>query len=187
MRLIALLGLVFVLAGCSTVGSLTSQLDRQQNVGTCPAAGALYDAARKVKFSAEDDQTFNNIAYTGEIVDVRMFCRYTGAEPVSAEIEIDFAFGKGPRAASDIRLFRYWVAVSRRSGKVLQKEYFMVEADFAEDDIIGRTELIGNIVIPRLDETISAANFEVVVGFDLTPAELAFNQEGRRFRLSAGR
>ena len=187
MRLIALLMLVSVLAGCSTVGSITSQLDREQNVGTCPAAGALYDASRKVKFAAADNQTFNNIAYTSEIVDVRMFCRYTGAEPVSAEIEIDFAFGRGPRAADDIRLFRYWVAVARRSGKVLQKEYFIVEADFAQGDIIGRTELIGNLVIPRVDETISAANFEVLVGFDLTPAELTFNQEGRRFRLSAGR
>ncbi|MEL7546495.1 MAG: hypothetical protein AAGJ84_07580 [Pseudomonadota bacterium] len=187
MRLIALFMLIAVLSACSAVGSLTSQLDREQNVGTCPAAGSLYDASRKVKFATADQQTFTNIAFTGEIVDVRMFCRYTSGQPVSAEVEIDFAFGKGPRAVDDIRLFRYWVVVARRSGKVLQKEYFMVEADFSEGDIVGKTELIGNIVIPRLDETISAANFEVLIGFDLTESELSFNQEGRRFRLSAGR
>lgn len=186
MRQIALFLLFSALVGCSSVGSLASQLDREQNVGTCPAAGSLYDASRKVKFAGTEARTFPNIAYTGEIVDVRMFCRYTGAQPVSAEIEIDFAFGQGPRAADDIRLYRYWVAVARRSGKVLQKEYFFVEADFSEDEIVGKTELIGNIIIPRLDETISAANFEVLVGFDLTEEELAFNQEGRRFRLSAG-
>ena len=44
-----------------------------------------------------------------------------------------------------------------------------------------KTETIGKIVIPRADESISGANFEVLVGFDLTEDQLKFNQNGRRF------
>jgi len=113
-------------------------------------------------------QRFPNVEYTGEIADVRLYCRYTGTDPVRAEIEIDFAFGKGPAATSNRRDYGYWIAVTRRSGKVLEKEYFTV------------------IIIPRADESVSAANFEILIGFDLTEDQLTYNKEGRRFRLSAG-
>ena len=34
--------------------------------------------------------------------------------------------------------------------------------------------------------TTSGANFEVLVGFDVTPQMAAFNRDGKRFRLNAG-
>ena len=61
-----------------------------------------------------------------------------------------------------------------------------MDANFAGGAIDGRKEVIQDIIIPRADETISGANFEVVVGFDLTDEQLAFNREGRRYRLDAG-
>ena len=185
MRLFAVLVAVCALSACSTARDIASGLDTRQNVGVCPAVGSLYDASRQVKFAQQPEQ-YDNIAYTAEITDVRMFCRYTEGNPVQAELEIDFAFGKGPRAVENLRNYRYWIAVTRRSGKVLNKEYFSVWADFSEDDVVGVTDTVSNIVIPRLDETISAANFEIIVGLDLSAEELAFNQEGRRFRLGAG-
>lgn len=184
MRISALFMALLLVSACGG-GDIAESFDTRRNVGACPPAGAIYNASRIVELDGETG-SFNNITYTGEFVDVRMFCRYAGSNPVSAEIEIDFAFGKGPKGTERTKDYTYWVAVARRSGKVLNKEFFTVRADFREGDVVGRSEFIGSINIPRTDETISAANFEVLVGFELTEDQIAFNKEGQRFRLNAG-
>lgn len=184
MRVIAVLAAGLMLAACGS-NPLSRALDTRQNAGPCPPAGALYDASRIVETTGET-QTYGNITYTGEITGVNMVCRYLDDQPLRAEIEVDFAFGKGPAATSNSHTYRYWVAVTRRSSKVLAKQYFAVDANFAGGSVDGRKEVIQDIIIPRADQTISGANFEVVVGFDLTDEQLAFNREGRRFRLDAG-
>ena len=117
---------------------------------------------------------------------IRLFCRYVDDQPLRANLELDFAFGKGPKADANRHEYRYWVAVTRRSSKVLAKQYFSVDANFAGEKVTGQTVTLEDIIIPRADSTISGANFEVVVGFDLTDDQLAFNRQGRRFRLDAG-
>lgn len=172
-----------LLAGCSSgVGEV---FDTRQNVGPCPPAGSIYDSARIVEFDEAGDETFGNIAYTGEITDVRLFCRYAGADPLDAEMEIAFAFGQGPRGEADSHVYEYFVAVTRRSGAVLAKERFAVEADFSDGPVDATREVIRRITIPRADETISGVNFEVLVGFELSEDQLAFNRAGKRFRLDA--
>ena len=177
------LAAITVLTACSTIG--TNALDDRQNAGPCPTVGALYDAGRIVKFDG-DTGTYQNITYTGEITGVRLYCRYVDDSPLLAEVEIGFAFGKGPKATERIHNYDYFVAVMRRDRKVLAKEAFTVKADFKGDIIASAAELIGRIEIPRLDESISGGNFEVLVGFELTDEQLTFNQNGQRFRLDAG-
>ena len=48
------------------------------------------------------------------------------------------------------------------------------------------TEKIKKIVIPRASAEIAGPSFEILVGFDLTPEQLAFNRAGKRFRVNAG-
>ncbi len=182
---IASIFLALALAGCSTGGRIAEQLNTTKNSGPCPVVGSIYDASRYVKFADADKKIYTNIAYTGEITDVRLFCRYTGDTPLEAEVEIDFAFGKGPSAGANRADYRYFVAVTRRNGKVLAKEYFNTEADFGRGKVASKTELVNKIKIPRADESISGVNFEIVVGFDLTPEQLEFNRGGNRFRLDA--
>lgn len=185
MRIFAFSAAILGLAACQSGSGIGDAFDTRQNAGTCPPAGAMYQTARIVEFDG-GEQLFPNVQYTGEIVDVRLYCRYAGTDPVRAEVEIDFAFGKGPAATSNRKDYGYWVAVTRRSGKVLNKEFFTVQADFSDGPVTGRTEVLQRIIIPRNDESVSAANFEVLIGFDLTEAQLTYNQEGRRFRLGAG-
>ncbi len=174
---------VFALAACST--PFAESLDTRPNAGPCPPAGSLYDASRVVVLDG-NGVTYNNIEYTGEIVDVRLFCRYVEDNPVRAEVEVDFAFGKGPLGTANTRDYEYWIAVIRRNGKVLDKQSFTVRADFSNGPVTGASDLVQRIVIPRADSSVSAANFEIIVGFELTEAQMKFNKEGRRFRLNAG-
>ena len=170
------------LAACSSVGST---IDSRQNAGPCPTVGALYDAGRIVKLDGAGE-AYGNITYTGEIVGVRLFCRYAEDEPLLAEVEIGFAFGQGPQATSEQHTYEYFVAVTRRNRAVLNREIFTIEADFKDGPVDAGADVISRIVIPRKDDTISGGNFEILVGFELTEEQLQFNRDGKRFRLDAG-
>lgn len=183
MRIFIPLLAALLLAGCNT--RLGQSLESTPNSGPCPAGGSIYDAARLVTFAPGGNEDFTNVAFTGEIIDVRLYCRYTGSTPLQAEVEIDFAFGKGPAATGGSHDYPYFVAVTRRNGKVLAKESFTVRGDFQRGPVTGATETITKIEIPRMDESISGVNFEILVGFDLTDEQLAYNRAGKRFRLDA--
>lgn len=173
------------LAACSTSGGIGAALDDRQNAGPCPTVGALYDAGRIVKF-ADDTESYRDITYTGEIIGVRLLCRYVDDNPIIANVQVGFAFGKGPKATEDTHTYNYYVAVTRRNRRVLARETFTVEADFGRDQVDGATTAIEEIIIPRNDDSISGGNFEVLIGFELTDKQLQFNHDGKRFRLDAG-
>lgn len=189
MRRIALILAASLLAATAVTGCrsrLAQSLDSTPNAGPCPVIGSVYDAARYVKFADGAGELYSDIAFTGEITDVRIYCRYVDDNPLDAEIEIDFAFGKGPQARGDSHTYPYFVAVTRRNGKVLARETFASDGEFRGKSVAGKTERVNRITIPRADSSISGVNFEIVVGFELTPEQLEFNRAGKRFRLDAG-
>lgn len=159
----------------------------EANAGPCPLLGVLYDSSRLVEFKGEGER-YANVAFTGEMRGVRGLCRYTGANPIELSLDIDMAFGKGPAAEGSSRTYRYWVAVTRSNMAPIEKQYFDLRVDFPRgEDRMAGSEHIEKIVIPRANDTISGANFEILVGFDLTPEQVAFNRAGKRFRVDAGR
>jgi hypothetical protein len=156
------------------------------NVGPCPLVGVLYDASRKVEFTGGAER-LSNVAWTGEFRGAKGLCRYIGADPIEMTLEIDMAFGRGPAATGDTKTYRYWVAVTRTNLAPIEKQYFDVTVEFPRgEDRMAGTETIDKIVIPRANETVAGENFEILVGFDLAPEELAFNRAGKRFRVDAG-
>ena len=131
-------------------------LPDQKNAGPCPFTKVLYDASRYVELKG-GQETPEAVGYTGEIQGLQATCKYKGAEPITEHLAVGFAFGKGPMAKLTHKEYRYWVAVTVR-----------------------------NIVIPRAKAGVSGANFEILVGFDVTPEMADFNRLGKRFRVNAG-
>lgn len=161
-------------------------LPQLRNAGPCPYVKVLYDASRYVEFS-EGKESATQTGFTGEIQSLSSGCAYKGDEPIRIRIEALFQLGRGPKAQGDQHVYRYWVAVTERNEAVIAKEYFDLPVTFAagEDRTFAR-ETIEEITIPRADEKVSGANFEVLVGFDVTPEMAAFNRDGKRFRVNAG-
>jgi hypothetical protein len=160
--------------------------DDRPNVGPCPLMGVLYDTARVVQFNQPGSQRYANITFTGEMQGVRGLCRYVDADPIRMNMEIDMAFGRGPAATSDRQTYRYWVAVTRRGRAPIEKVYFDLDVRFPRgEQVVNVRERIEEIVIPRANQDISGENFEILVGFELTPEQLQFNRDGRRFRIDA--
>jgi hypothetical protein len=167
------------LSGCGAF----SALDDRPNVGPCPVAGALYDAQRLVEVG--EPERHENVGFTGEIEKVNGFCRYVGNNPITMEIEIDFALGKGPKAEGDEKEYSYFVTVTRRDRLVLAKDVSSFKVKFPKNaNVVRHKETVKGIVIPRAAETVSGTNFEVIVGFELTPEQLAYNRSGKRFLMN---
>ncbi len=159
-------------------------LRQQANAGPCPYVKILYDAARYVEL-ADNRAAVANVGYTGEIEGVTAGCSYKSDEPITVQMNILFDLGRGQRATGDQRTYRYWVAVTERNAAVLAKEYFDLPVDFQGQPTASVQEE-RTIVIPRKDVSVSGSNFEVLVGFDVTPDMAAFNRDGSRFRVNAG-
>src|SRR5262249_25025016 len=108
------LALVATLSACGGGSAIRRPSPRHaQKVRPCPLMGVLYDAARVVELRGPEE-AFSNVGYTAEMRGVSGFCRYVGTDPIVMNLDIDMAFGRGPKAESDQHTYRYWVAVSRR-------------------------------------------------------------------------
>jgi hypothetical protein len=167
-------------------GDKQAPLPQLRNAGPCPYVKVLYDAARYIEMK-DNREASAAIGYTGEIQGLTSACQYKSDEPIKVQAEILFALGKGPQAAGSSKTYRYWVAVTDRNNEVINKQYFDLPVTFpAGQDRTLVTDKIMGITIPRARATVSGSNFEVLIGFDVTPEMVAFNRDGKRFRANAG-
>lgn len=159
-------------------------LSRRANAGPCPFVKILYDGARYVEL-ADNRPVSSNVGFTGEIEGLTADCAYRDEQPITVQMNVLFNLGRGPRANGDARTYRYWIAVTERNRAILSKEYFDLPVDFDGADRSTATAQ-HTIVIPRATATTSGDNFEVLIGFDVTPEMAEFNRSGSRFRIQAG-
>ncbi|WP_395673381.1 Tat pathway signal sequence domain protein [Phenylobacterium sp.] len=165
-------------------GDNRAPLPQLRNAGPCPFVKTLYDAARYIEFK-DGREAAAAVGYTGEIQGISAGCQYKDDQPIRVAMEVLFDLGRGPQATGDRKTYRYWVAVTDRNRSVLAKQTFDLTANFPEGkDRVQVTERLNEIVIPRATMTTSGGNFEVLVGFEVTPEMAAFNRDGKRFRPS---
>jgi hypothetical protein len=163
-------------------GTNLPSLPQLKNAGPCPFVKSLYDAARYVEFAGGQEASAS-VGYTGEIENISAGCAYKATEPIREKMEVLFEFGRGPQATSSHKVYRYWVAVTDRNRAVLAKETFDLPVTFpsGQDRVMVREDLAG-VTIPRADSQVSRANFEILIGFEVTPEMADFNRQGKRFK-----
>ncbi|PQA87541.1 hypothetical protein [Hyphococcus luteus] len=167
------------LTGCAS--SKKARAAREANPAPCPNILILNEASRFIEFDGEESA--DNIAYSGEMVDVTSTCRYYADEPIEAGITMDLAFGRGPKGEEDEKLFTYFVAVTRKDSEVIAKKEFQIPVKFSEDEPIQVEQVdIDKVEIPRAGENISGLNFEIIVGFSVTPKQAIFNRSGKSLK-----
>jgi hypothetical protein len=167
-------------------GDLTGPLPAMKNAGPCPFVKQLYDAGRYIEFK-DNVEASANVGYTGEIQKIASACEYQGGMPIKVAMRILFEFGRGPAAGSDRKTYTYWVAVTDRNHAVIGKQEFTLPVTFPSgQDRVVVTDTLKNIMIPRANSRVSGSNFEILTGFDVTPAMADFNRQGKRFRANAG-
>jgi hypothetical protein len=167
-------------------GDNSAPLPAMRNSGPCPFVKTLYDASRYVEFK-DAREASANVGFTGEIQGISAGCEYKDDQPIRVAMDVLFELGKGPQAAGGSKTYHYWVAVTDRNREVIARQDFELPVNFpAGKDRVYMTDSVANIVIPRGSMTTSGANFEILVGFDVTPQMAEFNRVGKRFRVNAG-
>ncbi len=166
-------------------GGPVAPLSGARNLGPCPYVKVLYDAARYVEL-AGGREAADAVGFTGEINGLEANCTYENpGDPIRVSLAVNFALGRGPQATAGQKTYRWWVAVTERNRQVITREDFEMPVDFEGRDRAGVIERIGEITIPRGSETVSGSNYEILVGFDVTPEMAEFNRQGKRFRIDA--
>lgn len=167
-------------------GDSQAPLKALRNAGPCPFVKSLYDAHRYVEFK-DSREASAAVGWSGEIQGISAGCEYKDDQPIQVTVEVLFEMGRGPQAEGRSKTYRYWVAVTDRNRTVIAKQTFDLPVTFPEGaDRVYVTENINQIVIPRAGIATSGSNFEVLIGFEVTPQMAAFNREGKRFRLNVG-
>jgi len=175
---VLLFGMSSALSGCSNF----SRSATKRNPAPCPNILVLNEAARIIDFNGKD-ATLENVAYTGEITDVNLICRYFDDKPISGELDIDFALGRGPAADSGSKEYTYFVAITRKNLEVIAKQEFIVKANFGSNrDVVTLNEKINRFLITRASSKTSGTNFEIIVGFALSREQAIYNRSGKSLK-----
>lgn len=177
----ALIAAAVLASGCGGNSAKESRLARERNPAPCPNIVVLSDAARQIEFAGEEQ--IEDVAYTAEIQNVDLQCRYFGDKPIDATARLTFSFGRGPKGADPNRVYTYFVAVTRKDAEVIEKAEFQVPVRFKGDEkVVTLTDKIDQIVIPRASEKTSGSNFEIVVGLSVSPKQAVFNRSGKSLK-----
>lgn len=143
--------------------------------GSCPKIAILSDAAQLVQADAKAKQT-GAIDYVASLGQPKVSCvQATGAVQSSLSFQVEGASGeKQPRPAS----LPYFVAIMDGS-QVWAKQVFTVTLRFtANERAVKQTETVERVRIP-LKAGKSGGDYRILVGFQLTPEQIAHNRNKR--------
>jgi hypothetical protein len=193
MRLIKLLSLAAVvpLAACETLGLSDpppAYPDEQPAAAAaapvadgqpCPGSAVLSEASR-VTFIRPGGTTTADIIMTAEMSPPRLECEYDPSTRVdNVDLNFPLVLTKGAAAASDEGQITYFVALVNHAGEVIAKKVFQRRIVFQGKQSFIATERVENLVL-TLGPGTKPVDHRLLIGFQLTPEQLAFNRSGTR-------
>lgn len=165
MRRLRFLALALPLMGCNTPINL---------VVLCPTGSVLAQAASVTKMAPGAP---GNIILTASMAQPRVTCDWKdGNTSVTSNIEFPIALTPGPAGANaGPQRIEYFVAVIDAAGRMISKRNFERMLS-PQGGMV--TEVISGTTI-NLPGEARPHQFQILTGFQLTPAELAYNQAPR--------
>jgi hypothetical protein len=169
-RLFALLALLLLVSSCSWF--------RKESPRACPRLGVVADTAELTRYRPGSGRDITDQLFTARIGDVAGNCRLDKASAnVDMKVSILAERGAAMTEAGGAEL-EYFVAVTAPDDQILAKETFRTRLDFAGRNRTGIAEELSQRIPLPADSDPGA--YSVLVGFQLTPEELADNRRRRR-------
>ncbi len=164
-----LAGLLVALAGCGVFD--------KEPPKPCPVALVLKEAGEVVRYQPGAGRDLLDVAYRASFGQNSLECHYKGSR-LAVALDVEVIAERGPGAGAGEARIPYFVAVLDERQRILAREVFEAAVVFEE----GRrrasvTEELAQRL--RLEDSQSGANFEIVVGFELSPEELEENRRRR--------
>lgn len=160
------LGLGLALGGCSWVSGQYSDVK-------CPGAGVVSGIDTVARFDGRGTG-YVNLADRATVGGVKSDCNIDNGG-VSVTVSLSTVAELGPTAAGRSIDFPYFVAVTDGHDKVVAKRVFQNTVTFKPNENRAGTQDTVTERIPLADPK-QADRYHVIVGFQLTPEELAYNR-----------
>lgn len=160
-----------VLAGCGSDPNLFPP--------ACPRATILGDAADLTQFAptqaGQPGQDLTDMVLDGRITGVAGNCQRGDNGNLNVTTHLQMELTRGPAMRGQTETVPYFLAVAEGQ-RILDKKVFQIPAKFpANTDRIWITSDDVAIVLP-VEKGKSGAAYDVIVGFQLTPDQLALNR-----------
>jgi hypothetical protein len=140
----------------------------------CPRTGTLGDASDITRYRP-GGRDLTDLLLDGRITGVNGSCTKSDRRTLAVSLSVSMLLVRGPAAGSAPLEVPFFVAVSR-GGEILDKQVYRVVPAFEANSSTARvTSDPINITLPIGRETLGSA-YDVVVGFQLSPEELALNR-----------
>jgi hypothetical protein len=159
------------LTGCSTVNNVvgTGKLDL-----ACPKVAIVRDASTITQFRPGPGRDLTDVVSRAVLADFAGGCEYN-RDGVTVNFALALVAERGPAFQGSQANYRYFVAITAPDDTVVAKQEFTTTVDFpANAPRAGtREDLQQQIPMPRDTD---ARNYQVLLGFQLSPQELEHNR-----------
>lgn len=173
MKTACLAAILLVIGGCAVPDPYA--------VVSCPTVGVLNDAREITRFRHGGGRDAADVMWHGEISTVKFTCyEPEGKGVVIGEAAIVATFHRGPAATDDRQFFNMFSVISEREDRILDKTVFSMDAKFKSGQkVVTATKTIRNIRVPTKG-SVAPELYNVYIGFQLSPAEVAYNRTKAR-------
>ncbi len=165
MQRLALIAMAPLLAACA---------GNSKEPSACPSVAIVRDLHQYADFGRAEKPTRSEFVAAARLDGVQGDCGNEDKK-IIANLDIAMRAFRGPRLGGDRAEFPYFVAVLDRDDRVVAKQNLSVAFSLAQDDkMIEKTEAV-RVAIPNPLGR-DGGYWRVLVGFQLSPEQLAFNR-----------
>ena len=145
----------------------------------CPKVKALTDLSSITQFSNSGGQTSDKMISDTKLEKIDSKCSVAG-NSVSVELELNFSGVLGPIGVKDLDgqanyTYPYFLSVISPDGKILSKDVFALSMIYENGQITYHRQDKLRQVIPLMAGQ-DASQFQIMIGFQLSEDELAYNR-----------
>lgn len=146
---------------------------------SCPQVKGLADLATITQFSNTGEMTPDKMVSDTKLEKITSKCTVAG-NSVSVELELNFAGILGPIGVKDLDgqanyTYPYFLSVISPDGKILSKDVFALSMVYENGQITYHKQDKLRQVIPLMTGQ-DARQFQIMIGFQLSEDELAYNR-----------
>ena len=144
----------------------------------CPNVSILAGSERLVLFKPGPGRDIIDILVEADMSNLRAACEYDDLR-VDVETGFEIIAARGPKAETNRVIIVFFAAIINPDGKVIAKETFESRVEFPQNH---RRVGVREQVVQQIPLTTQAAgqDYQILVGFQLTPDQLEYNQSRRR-------
>ncbi|MCB9983280.1 MAG: hypothetical protein H6861_06370 [Rhodospirillales bacterium] len=152
--------------------------------GDCPAVDAVEELQSLSEFTDINNQSDDNLVAKVDITNLQSACSYD-ERSVTIDVRTDFVgtLGTQGRAPASFS-YPFFVAITSAGGEILAKEVFAAQVNYdAGQTTYSYTEKLRQII--PIETKARGSHYKVLVGFQLTPDQLAYNRKMIAERIAA--